>query len=93
MWVLTRSDWPILINLDRAAVLGYQQLAKFDPRMRLVAVAWEQEHVLAECADGDQARGLMIHIASAIASGDTLLDLRDVDLVRIAQEFAADHDV
>ena len=59
MWVMTRSDWPVLVNLARAAHVGYQQVAKFDPCTRIVASAWEQELTLAECADGDQARTLV----------------------------------
>ena len=53
MWVLTKSDWPVLVNLDRAATVGYQQVAKFDPRTRVIAATWEQEFVLADCADGE----------------------------------------
>ena len=34
MWVVTRSDWPVLINLDRAAQIGYQQVAKFAALLR-----------------------------------------------------------
>jgi hypothetical protein len=56
MWVMTKSDWPVLVNLSRTAHVGYQQIAKFDPRTRIVASAWEEEYTLAECADGDQAR-------------------------------------
>ena len=48
MWVMTKSDWPVLVNLSRAAHVGYQQIAKFDPRTRIVASAWEQEYMLAE---------------------------------------------
>jgi hypothetical protein len=92
MWVVTRSDWPVLVNLDRAATIGYQQVAKFDARTRVIAAAWEQEHVLAECADGDQARGLVGVIARAIADDQSLLDLQDVDLVRIGREFATNRE-
>ena len=31
MWVMTKSDWPVLVNLSRTAHVGYQQIAKFDP--------------------------------------------------------------
>jgi hypothetical protein len=79
MWVMTRSDWPVLVNLARAAHVGYQQVAKFDPRTRIVASAWEQEFTLAECADGDQARALVSLISQALANGENLLDLRGVD--------------
>jgi hypothetical protein len=84
MWIMTKSDWPVLVNLDRAATVGYQQIAKFDPRTRLIAAAWEQEYVLAECADGDQARALMARIAAALAAGERLLDLRGIDLAALA---------
>lgn len=84
---MTKSEWPVLVNLDRAATVGYQQIAKFDPRTRLLASAWEREFVLAECADGDQARALMNLIAVALADGEDLLDLRNVDLAAITREF------
>jgi hypothetical protein len=79
MWVMTRSDWPVLVNLSRTAHVGYQQIAKFDPRTRIVASAWEEEHTLAECADGDQAKAVIGLIARALANGETLLDLRGID--------------
>ena len=83
MWVMTRSDWPVLVNLSRTAHVGYQQIAKFDPRTRIVASAWEEEHTLAECADGDQAKAVIGLIAQALANGENLLDLRDIDLERL----------
>ena len=79
MWVLTKSDWPVLVNLSRVASIGYQQVAKFDARTRVVAAAWEQEHVLAECPDGDQARRLVDLVARALAENQALLDLRNID--------------
>jgi hypothetical protein len=89
MWALTRSEWPVLVNLDRAATIGYQQVAKFEARTRVIAAAWEEEYVLADCADADQARGLVAAIARALADGQRLLDLRDLDLESIGAEFAA----
>ena len=89
MWVLTRSDWPLLVNLSRAATITYQQIAKLDPRMRVVAAAWEQEFILADCANGDEARALVSLIAAAIADGKPLLDLRGLDLATLAAEAAA----
>ena len=83
MWVMTKSDWPVLVNLSRTAQVGYQQIAKFDPRTRIVASAWEEEYTLAECADGDQARALISLIAEALANGERVLDLRGVDLERL----------
>jgi hypothetical protein len=84
MWVMTKSDWPVLVNLARMAHIGYQQIAKFDPRTRIVASAWEQEFTLAECADGDQARVLISLISQALANGENLLDLRGIDLAQLA---------
>ena len=83
MWVMTRSEWPVLVNLSRTARIGYQQIAKFDPRTRIVATAWEQEYTLAECADGDQAKALISLISQALANGENLLDLRGVDLEQL----------
>jgi hypothetical protein len=84
MWVMTRSDWPVLVNLARTADVGYQQVAKFDPRTRIVASAWEQEFTLAECEDGDQAKALIGLISRALANDENLLDLRGIDLVQLA---------
>jgi hypothetical protein len=70
----------VLVNLGRAAQVGYQQVTKFDTKTRLVASHWEQETVLAECADGDEARALIDRIARAMAQGTVLLDLRVVDV-------------
>lgn len=83
MWIMTKSDWPVLINLNRSAHVGYQQIAKFDPRMRVVASMWEQEFVLADCADGDEARAIMDLISREIARDADLLDLRGIDLAGI----------
>jgi hypothetical protein len=88
MWIVTKSDWPVLVNLTRTAQVGYQQVAKFDPRTRVIASAWEQEHVLADCADGDQARALVDLIAQALAEGTRVLDLRGIDLARMVNEGA-----
>ena len=92
MWVITRSDWPVLVNLARTAQVGYQQIAKFDPRTRIVASAWEQEFTLAECADGEQAKALISLISQALARGEDLLDLRGIDLAALtADAGAAEH--
>jgi hypothetical protein len=80
---MTKSDWPVLVNLSRTAHIGYQQIAKFDPRTRIVASAWEQEYTLAECADGDQAKALISLISQALGNGENLLDLRGVDLAQL----------
>ncbi len=84
MWVMTKSDWPVLVNLARTAHVGYQQIAKFDPRTRIVASAWEQEFTLAECADGAQAKAVIGLISQALANGENLLDLRGADLAQAA---------
>ena len=84
MWVMTKSDWPVLVNLARTAHVGYQQVAKFDPRTRIVASAWEEEYTLAECADGDQAKALISLISQALGNGENLLDLRGIDLAQLA---------
>jgi hypothetical protein len=92
MWVMTKSDWPVLINLARAAQVGYQQIAKFDQRTRIVASAWEQEFTLAECANGDQAKAVIGLISQALADGENLLDLRGVDLAQlVATTDTAEH--
>ena len=83
MWIMTRSDWPVLINLSRSAHIGYQQLTKFDPRTRLVAGMWEQELTLAECATGEEARAMMDFIARQLEAGVELLDLREVNFAEI----------
>ncbi|MFN8592674.1 MAG: hypothetical protein U0031_14545 [Thermomicrobiales bacterium] len=79
MWVLTRSEWPVLVNLDRAAVLNYQQVAKYDHRTRIIASAWEQDYVLAECGNGDEARGLVLLIARCLDDRDAVVDLNAID--------------
>ncbi len=84
MWVMTKSDWPVLVNLSRTAHVGYQQIAKFDPRTRIVASAWEEEYTLAECADGEQAKALISLISQALGNSEKLLDLRGVDLAQLA---------
>jgi hypothetical protein len=91
MWVMTKSDWPVLVNLSRTAHVGYQQIAKFDPRTRIVASAWEEEYTLAECADGDQAKALINLISQALANGENLLDLRGFDLAQLAENIGAAH--
>ena len=85
MWVTTKSDWPVLVNLSRTAHVGYQQLAKFDPRTRIVASAREEEYTLAECVDGDQAKALISLISQALENGKELLDLRGIDLAQLAE--------
>ncbi len=90
MWIMTKSDWPVLINLNRAAHIGYQQPIKFDPRTRVVASMWEQEFTLADCPDGDEARAIVDTIARALANGDEILDLRGIDLAATGVSDAAE---
>jgi hypothetical protein len=89
MWVVTKSDWPVLINLQRAAHIGYQQIAKFDPRTRVIASMWEQEFVVADCENGDDAKAVIALIARALADGADLLDLRGIDLAAISGDATA----
>lgn len=79
MWVLTRSDWPVLVNLSVTASIGYFQVAKFDQRMHVLATAWEAEHVLADCADGDEARAIVRRLAQAIQHQTGFLDLNTLE--------------
>jgi hypothetical protein len=83
MWIMTRSDWPVLINLSRSAHIGYQQLTKFDPRTRLIAGMWEQEFTVAECETGEEARVLMDVIAQHLQAGTEVLDLREITFADI----------
>jgi hypothetical protein len=90
MWVVTRSDWPVLVNLSRAASVTYQQVRKFDPHTRVIAFAWEQEHVVADCETGEQAKAVVALIAHALANGESLLDLRGIDLARLTMNATSD---
>jgi hypothetical protein len=90
MWIVTKSDWPVLINLSRAATITYQQVTKLDPRTRVIAAMWEQELVLADCENGEEARALMNAIAQALADDVAVLDLRGIDLARLAAILATE---
>ena len=81
MWIITGQHWPTLVNLDRVAHIRYQQISKADPRIRIMALAWEQEIVLAEAPDGDHAQDIVRRIAEALAKGIDLLDLSAADPV------------
>jgi hypothetical protein len=80
MWILTRTHWPTLVNADKVANIRYQQISKADPRIRILALAWEEEIVLAEAADGEEAQALVRLIAEALAERRPLLDLSGIDL-------------
>jgi hypothetical protein len=78
MWVLSRSDWPTLINLSVVASVGYQQVSKFDPRVRLVATTWEAEHLLADCDTGDEAKAIVLLLAQGLRQGTAFIDLNQI---------------
>ena len=80
MWVLTRSDWPVLVNLAITAAITYQQVAKFDPRVRVMATSWEADHLLADCESGDEARALVRFLAQSLRQGSDFVDLNRVSL-------------
>ena len=79
MWIVTAQHWPTLVNLEKVAHIRYQQISKADPRIRIMALAWEQEIVLAEAVDGDHAQAIVSLIAEAIADGADLLDLNRIE--------------
>lgn len=79
MWIVTSQHWPTLVNLDKVAHIRYQQISKTDPRIRIMAHAWEQEIVLAEAIDGDRAQAIVRLIAEAIDEGIELLDLNQIE--------------
>ena len=78
MWIVTSQHWPTLVNLDRVAHIRYQQISKADPRIRILAYAWEQEIVLAEALDGGHAQAIVRLIAEALADGLDMLDLNEI---------------
>ena len=86
MWVLTKTEWPTLVNLAAISSVGYQQMVKYDPRTRVVATTWEQELPLAECATAEQARALVRFLAGALAEGRDVLDLAAIDLDQLPAE-------
>lgn len=90
MWVLTRSDWPVLVNLAVTAAITYQQVAKFDPRVRVVATSWEAEHLLADCASGDEAIALVRYLAQGLRQGSGFIDLSRVSFEQAAPDNADD---
>jgi hypothetical protein len=93
MWILTRSDWPMLVNLSVVATIGYQQVAKFETRIRVVAAAWEAEHLLADCASADEAKALVRFLAQALRQGTGYVDLNQLDLSRLGPAEATEQDV
>ncbi len=84
MWIFTRSDWPVLVNLSVAATIEYQQVAKFDTRVRVIATSWEAEHLVADCATGDEAKAIIRHLAQGLRQGTEFIDLNQVDLSKLA---------
>ena len=79
MWIVTRTHWPTLVNLDRVANIRYQQISKADPRIRILALAWEQEIVLGEAINGEHAQAMVHRIAEALKAEQTILDLNEID--------------
>jgi hypothetical protein len=86
MWVLTKTEWPTLVNLATVSQVGYQQIAKYQPEVRVIASTWEQELVLAECATGEQARAVVRLLARSLAARAPYLDLHALDLTAIDDE-------
>lgn len=93
MWVLSRSDWPTLVNLSVVATIGYQQVTKFDPRVRLVATTWEAEYLLADCETGEEAKAIVRLLAQGVRQGITFIDLNEVDVHQLAAPGRTDQDV
>ena len=82
----------MLVNLSVIATIGYQQVAKFESRIRVVATAWEAEHLLAECASSEEAKGLVRFLAQSIRQGTGFVDLNRLDLSRLANAASPDHE-
>ncbi|MGI9253100.1 MAG: hypothetical protein ACR2J8_05090 [Thermomicrobiales bacterium] len=80
MWIVTRTHWPTLVNLDLVAHIRYQQISKADPRIRVMALALEQEFVLAEALNGEHAQNIVRQISEALNAGEQILDLTDAAL-------------
>jgi hypothetical protein len=75
VWVLTKTEWPALVNLSVIAHVGYRQLTKLEPQTRVIAFVAEEEIVLADCESGEQARAVVRLIADRLAEGKAVLDL------------------
>ena len=69
----------MLVDLPRVAHVGYRQIARCNPRTRVIAEAWKQEIVLAECPDGESARRLVAIIAEALAADAPVFDLSQLE--------------
>jgi hypothetical protein len=93
MWVLTRSDWPTLVNLSVVATIGYQQVSKFNPQVRLVATTWEAEYLLADCETGDEAKAIVRLLAQGVRHGTAFIDLNQIDARQLMAPGAVDQDV
>lgn len=93
MWVLTRSEWPVLVNLAVTATVGYQQVAKFETRVRVIAAAWEAEHMLADCESAAEAKALVRILAQSLRQGTGFVDLNQLDLPRLLTADATEHGV
>jgi hypothetical protein len=86
MWVLTKTEWPTLVNLATVSQVGYLQIAKYSPETRVIASTWEQELVVADCATGEQARAVVRLIARSLAARASYLDLHALDLATLDDE-------
>ena len=83
MWIVTKSEWPTLVNLAVVAHVDYVQVSKNDPRTRVVAITHEREIVLADCETAEQARAVMLLLAEQLREAKPLLDLTRLDLSRL----------
>ena len=75
MWVLTKSEWPALVNLALVRQVTYQQLSKSDPQVRVVASTLEEEFVLVDCDSAEEARAVVRMIAQQLPRDRAVLDL------------------
>ncbi len=73
----------MLVNLSVVATIGYQQVAKFEDRIRVIAAAWEAEHLLAECDSAEEAKALVRYLAQALRQGTGFVDLNQLSLKQI----------
>jgi hypothetical protein len=70
----------MLVNLSVVATIGYQQVAKFDDRVRVIATTWDAETLLVDCETGDQARAVIRLLAQGLRQGSAFIDLNQINL-------------
>ena len=80
MWIVTKSEWPALVNLSLVRQITYQQLTKSDPHVRVIASTLEQEFVLVDCDSGEEARAVVRLIAQELSHDRAVLDLSRVEV-------------